>query len=33
MIKTLFERGGTPEQDQKLLDEWVAEFKVMVRSH
>jgi hypothetical protein len=33
MIKTLFERGGTPEQDQKLLDEWVAEFKVMVCSH
>src|SRR5690349_12005262 len=32
MIKTLFERGGAPEQDQQLLDEWVAEFKVMVSS-
>ncbi len=31
MIKTFFERGGSPEQDQPLLDEWVAEFKVMVR--
>jgi hypothetical protein len=31
MIKTFFERGGSPVQDQPLLDEWVAEFKVMVR--
>jgi hypothetical protein len=31
MIKTFFERGGSPDQDQPLLDEWVAEFKVMVR--
>jgi hypothetical protein len=30
MIKTFFERGGAQEHDQPLLDEWIAEFKVMV---